>query len=203
MSGYLRSATQEESSSGSRKEDARAAQRSRPQGGTGRGRSSRGGSDSPGSRRGWALALECDQCGRYYSLPAPVDGPINCPGCGLKAGTIEATWSLAGGCPVCGARHLYRRKDFNQLVGLLIVILGAVLGILISYWFLAATAVLDAMLYRWVSEVAVCYRCGAELRGLAAIGGLKRFEHHTAEIYAYRPSVATEQTNVASRRGGR
>ena len=203
MSGDLRSAPPEEASGGSQEEEGRATQRSRPQDGTGQGRGSRAGSGSPGSRGSWALALECDRCGRYYTLTAPLEGPINCPGCGLEAGTIEATWSLAGGCPVCGARHLYRRKDFNQLLGLLIVILGAVLGILVSYWFLAATAVLDALLYRWVSEVAVCYRCEAELRGLAAIGGLKRFEHHTAEIYAYRPSGVPEQTNVASRRGGR
>ena len=89
---------------------------------------------------------------------------------------------------MCGCRHLYRRKDFNQLLGLALVMLGALLGVLISYWFLLAFSLLDWVMYRRIADLAACYRCAAELRGVEGAALLEVFDHHTAEIYEYEPA---------------
>ena len=137
-----------------------------------------------------AVAIECDQCGRYHRYPAGAAGDLNCPECGHAHGSLPASWTAREDCPICGCRHLYRRKDFNQLVGLAIIAVGAILAIAISYWYLLAFSLLDLVLYRQVRDVAVCHRCGAEFRVAAGIAELPLFEHHTAEIYQSTDSVA-------------
>lgn len=137
-----------------------------------------------------SVAIECDQCSHYQRYPALADGSLTCPQCDHEHGKIPATWTTADDCPLCGCRHLYRRKDFNQLVGLALIVAGAGLGIAISYWFLLLFTLLDLALYRWVAEVAVCHRCEAEYRGAAGIDDLPLFTHHTAEIYQTNGSSA-------------
>ena len=135
----------------------------------------------------WALAVECANCGRYYRHGKPLPQGVTCPQCGTSPGTIPSGWTLEQGCPLCDCRHLYRRKDFNQLLGLAIIVLGALLGVLISYWFLLAFSLLDLLLYRRIADLAVCYRCAAELQGVEGTARLGLFDHHTAEIYDYQP----------------
>ena len=130
-----------------------------------------------------SVAIECDQCSYYQRYPAVAAGSLTCPQCGYEHGEIPANWNAGDDCPLCASRHLYRRKDFNQLVGLALIVAGAGLGIAVSYWFLLIFTLLDLALYRWVAEVAVCHRCEAEFRGAAGIDALPLFTHHTAEIY--------------------
>lgn len=141
-----------------------------------------------GGRAEWTVAVECDDCGQYYRQKAVLAQEVTCSQCGISPGTIPSAWTLEKGCPVCGCRHLYRRKDFNQLLGLALVALGAVLGVLISYWFLLAFSLLDLMIYHRVADLAACYRCAAELRGVEDAALLEVFDHHTAEIYEYKPA---------------
>ena len=130
-----------------------------------------------------SVSIECDQCNHYQRYTALAAGSLTCPQCGHEHGEIPATWTAGDDCPLCGCRHLYRRKDFNQLAGLALIVVGAGLGIAISYWFLLLFTLLDLALYQWVPEVAVCHRCHAEYRGAKGIDALPLFTHHTAEIY--------------------
>ena len=43
----------------------------------------------------------------------------------------------------------------------------------------------DFLLYNYVPDVAVCYRCSVELRGFRGMENLNLFDHHTAELYQY------------------
>ena len=131
------------------------------------------------------LSIECDQCGHYYRVKAPDSRSAICPQCGTSPGTVDSAWSLEQGCPLCGCRHLYRRKAFNQLLGLAIMMLGAVLALAVSYWFLLLFGLMDLVLYRLVPELAVCYRCGVEVSMETGVARLEPFDHHTAEIYTY------------------
>ena len=141
-----------------------------------------------GGQGEWTVAFECDDCGWYYRQQAAPSQELTCPQCGISPATIPPAWALEQGCPVCGCRHLYRRKDFNQLLGLALVGLGAVLGVLISYWFLLAFSLLDWVIYRRNADLAACYRCAAELRGVDGTALLEVFDHHTAEIYEFKPA---------------
>lgn len=130
-----------------------------------------------------SVAIECDQCGHYHRHRESGAAALACPRCGHEVSPVDAKWMLTEGCPVCGCRHLFRRKDFNQLVGLFLVAAGAALGIAVSYWFLLVFTLADLAMYRLVRDVAVCHRCEAEIRGQAGIDELPLFDHHTAEIY--------------------
>jgi hypothetical protein len=94
-------------------------------------------------------------------------------------------------CRVCGDRELYKKKDFPHWLGLTILT-AACLGSIIPYWLyhqwltwtiLIGSALFDGLLYRWVGDVIVCYRCQAQYRGFQATDEHKPFELGIAERY--------------------
>ncbi len=94
-------------------------------------------------------------------------------------------------CVLCGNTELYKKKDFPHWLGLTILTL-ACLGSIIPYWLyhqwltwtiLLGSAALDGLLYLWVGDVVVCYRCDAHYRQLNPKGEHKRFELGIAERY--------------------
>jgi hypothetical protein len=94
-------------------------------------------------------------------------------------------------CVVCGNQELYKKKDFPHGVGLTLLTV-ACLGSLIPYFLyqiwltwaiLLGTAALDGLLYLWVGDVLVCYRCGAQHRGLPLQVDYKPFDLGIGERY--------------------
>ena len=111
----------------------------------------------------------------------------NCPDCEapviqhstdafLKAGKLEQ-------CPICGARHLYRQKDFNRKLGLTMIAIGAFL----SYWTyglsLVIVALIDWLIYKRVGEVGVCYQCQSVFRGLETLKDIPPFKLELHDYY--------------------
>ena len=76
------------------------------------------------------------------------------------------------GCPVCGCRELFVRRDFPQKLGLFIVILAALIAVVcwamgqtaIAFLVLAGTVVLDGLILLFTKKCLVCYRCRSEFR---------------------------------------
>ena len=75
-------------------------------------------------------------------------------------------------CVVCGCREIFKRYDFPQRFGLMLVI-GAVLACLIllikgqvlwAMGVLLGTVVMDRIVYVFTRECLVCYRCRSEFR---------------------------------------
>lgn len=79
-------------------------------------------------------------------------------------------------CPACGCAHLFRQKDFNRTLGVLILILGIGFSYLTYGISLLLVTVLDLFLYFRVKEVAVCYGCSAVFRGFKGIPKLEPFQ---------------------------
>lgn len=138
----------------------------------------------------------CDKCSLYniYSLP-PSDTAGKCEHC-EHVNEVRPSPALLGGgpidrCPQCDNLSLYNRKDFPQQLGCAAVTATVVLSsIAYALWhFPAALAVLvtasiaDYALYTRLSDVTVCYRCHAELRGFAPNEKHGPFDMHTAEEY--------------------
>ncbi len=77
-------------------------------------------------------------------------------------------------CPLCGCREIFKRYDFPQRLGLMLVIAtaaGAV--ILLILWqviwamlLLLAAVVVDRIIYVFTGQCLVCYRCRSEFRDL-------------------------------------
>ena len=132
-----------------------------------------------------SLAYECDTCGNFKIYSAENSPKIICASCDKKLGTVSENWSLENSCPFCNCKSYYKRKDFNQILGAGIIILGGILSIIYNYFILMGFALLDILLYYIVPDVAVCYQCSAELRGFHGMEKLEVFDHHTAELYQY------------------
>lgn len=118
--------------------------------------------------------------------------PWLCPGCEhrLEVRPAEAGGSLSS-CAVCGNAELYKKKDFPHWLGLTILAV-ACLGFVIfnalymQWWawaILIGSALFDGILYLWVGDVVVCYRCGAHHRGVPASSPHKPFELVVGERY--------------------
>jgi hypothetical protein len=119
-----------------------------------------------------STALSCRNCGQQIALPAgAVDG------------------SRLRRCLACPSHDLFVRKDFPQRLGVLLVAIGIV-GSSIAWnyanlpWtfgILFATALADLLLYLVVGNALMCYRCGAQYRGVAEMDSHGQFNLETHE----------------------
>ena len=118
------------------------------------------------------VAFACRQCGRPVERPFPSAAPpAPCAACGTPP-LLDAAAVVEGAiasCPLCRCPMLYRQRDFNQKIGLAVVVVAAVLAPFTWYVSLGVAALIDALLYKLSGEVVVCYRtkCRAHVRGLA------------------------------------
>ncbi len=138
----------------------------------------------------------CPECARYseYTL-LPAEAVHACSHCGHESESNASPTLLAGGpidrCPHCDNREFFLRKDFPQQLGCAAVTLTVGLSTLAyAFWgFLPSLAVLvvasllDFVLYHWLGETTVCYRCHSELRGFAPNSAHGPFDMHRAEEY--------------------
>jgi hypothetical protein len=118
-------------------------------------------------------APACPACHRSLTLTAPDPGP------GLER------------CAVCGNAELYRKKDFPHGLGMAILVL-ACLASTVAYYYYAAwwtwaillgSAAVDGLLYLWVKDVVVCYRCDAHFRSAPVPSRFAPFELGVHERY--------------------
>lgn len=94
-------------------------------------------------------------------------------------------------CVVCGCNDLWRQKDFPQKLGLFLVGLGALLSTLAWAWYMPRTALgvllafalVDMLLYTFMKDVLVCYRCHARYGSFDPAAEYPRFNLETAERY--------------------
>jgi hypothetical protein len=116
--------------------------------------------------------IACPQCGQQIKLPADA----------VEGGRLRR-------CFVCPSHDLYIRKDFPQRLGVLLVAVGIV-GSSIAWHYanlpwtfgiLFATALADLLLFLVVGNSLMCYRCGAQYRGVAEMDSHGRFNLETHE----------------------
>ncbi len=128
------------------------------------------------------IRFECrdEQCPALieYRPTGNPDERLACPRCAREYTVHDAPRLISGEslqqCAMCGGKELFIRKNFPQKTGLLIVLVAAAISIFtlktnitLSYGILAASVLLDAIIYYLVGVVTVCYRCRTEYWGLA------------------------------------
>lgn len=94
-------------------------------------------------------------------------------------------------CIACGCSDLWRQKDFPQRLGLLFVALGAIFSTIawaymrpvLAIAILMTFALVDFLLYTFMKDVLVCYRCHAQHRRTNIDDGHPRFDLEVAERY--------------------
>lgn len=119
-------------------------------------------------------ALECASCHQKIEIPS---------------GAVEG--NRVGRCLVCPSHDLFVRKDFPQRLGVMLVAVG-IIGSSIAWYYanlawtfgiLFATALADLLLFMLVGNALMCYRCGAQYRGVAEMESHGQFDLETHEKY--------------------
>ena len=119
----------------------------------------------------------CPACGEHALWLEPGrDAPKPCPGCSkvlepiLTGKVLEE--NMLERCVACGERRFYVQKDFNRVLGVVIVALIIAISFFLYYWigfwayaFLFGTILLDIAAYRLMPDVTICYACKAIYRG--------------------------------------
>ena len=127
----------------------------------------------------------CGACGNGLVLPlGDPHAAVGCPRCGTRAGLAQA----AGGAPLercaaCGSEALFVQRDFNRMLGLVIVGIGALFAVKTRFLSLLAATLADLMLYRLLPRITVCYACDAIHRGVAVNPRHAAFDHHVEDYY--------------------
>jgi hypothetical protein len=98
-------------------------------------------------------------------------------------------------CAVCSSTRLYRQRDFNRFLGLFLVGVGAILVPFTYGISLPVVFLIDLILYRCVGELAVCYLCRTEYRGIKMPKHILPFRHHLAAGYEKRRERWLEQSS--------
>jgi len=112
-------------------------------------------------------------------------------------------------CAVCEGGKVYVQKDFNRPLGVSIFVVGAVLFLLCAWknrliegtlvW--AAFALADALLYKFLPDVTICYKCYAQYRNVALNPENEPFELGLAEKYDPLDKHPTAESPAATWKG--
>lgn len=105
-------------------------------------------------------------------------------------GAADLSGESPNHCLVCGTLDLWRQKDFPPSLGLLCVAIGAISSSIAWYYhrpvialaILMGFALLDMLLYVFMSDVLVCYRCKAR-HGQVDLTGRVAYDHELGERY--------------------
>jgi DNA-directed RNA polymerase subunit RPC12/RpoP len=140
------------------------------------------------------ITYACSRCDRTVRREFDAQtASIGCLHCGDQIAVPSG--AVAGGsvqrCLVCPSTELFVRKDFNQRLGVTIILVGFLLSTVAWYFYwiyatfaiLMASALLDVVLYFAVGDLLQCYRCHAEYRGLENLDEHPRFSLETHEKY--------------------
>jgi len=137
------------------------------------------------------VQFACPECDAVARVALPLATEWQCPRCDHLLPLHAQECDSLAACALCGNRELYKKKDFPHWLGLTILAI-ACLGSIIPYWLyhqwltwtiLIGSALFDGLLYLWVGDVVVCYRCNAHYRGLKPDAGHKPFELGIAERF--------------------
>ena len=115
------------------------------------------------------LRANCPQCAAKITTAEP-----SCPACSAPFEPNAVIDGKLTRCACCGCTELYRQKDFPQWLGMMLLTVACVVFYLfairyqyaIAWTVLLGSAALDGLVYLIVGDVVVCYRCGAQHRGI-------------------------------------
>ncbi len=127
----------------------------------------------------------CAQCGK--AVEAAPGAVATCSHC--QAVTSLADADTLTQCLACGCDELYKHRDFNQKLGIFIIVVGIILCFFMPsnlvFLPLLIAAAIDLVLYLIIPDVGICYRCKAHHRDFADIKALPSFDLERFEHYRF------------------
>ena len=144
---------------------------------------------------GQIIHFKCSKCEWELETPPQEAANFKCPECDqdcmLRPSESLRTGRMVDSCALCGHDNLYIQKDFNRALGIAIVVIGVGVSMVLfarsnafyATLALIGTAVVDAIIYFLVGEVAVCYACHTIYRGFDPNPGHAPFNLELLERY--------------------
>jgi len=140
------------------------------------------------------ISYICSQCQSTVSLEFDATTlELACPHCQqqIAIGDDRISGKRIKQCLVCPSTDLYVRKDFPQRLGVMLVGIGIIgssiawyhMHIIATFAILFATALADVLLYFFVGDALMCYRCDALYRGAEEMDSHGSFNLETHEKY--------------------
>ena len=140
------------------------------------------------------IIFQCPVCDkRSVTAPIPGEAEVRCDSCEWRRdeGLDDFTDGNLCRCRICGCQDLWRQKDFPPALGLALVATAAILSCtawafyqpLLALGILMVAALFDMILYSFMGDMLVCYRCGARHRRTAMDEQHPKFDLETAERY--------------------
>jgi hypothetical protein len=140
------------------------------------------------------LRVSCPQCEASSHVAAPLPASWACPACEheipIRVTAVGAGEALPH-CATCKCEQVYRQKNFPQWLGLTILavacaaffILQGLYEPRIAWVILLGSAAFDGILYLFVGDVIICYRCHTRHYGVPRHRSYQPFELAIAEKY--------------------
>jgi hypothetical protein len=138
------------------------------------------------------IRFACPGCDTPGRLLIPEQPAWQCPACDQRVQAQERVGpETLPVCAVCGNAELYKKKNFPHTLGLAILTIACVVSFVtylsyqqtLTWLILGGTAVFDVLLFLWVGDAVVCYRCGAQHNQFTPGAEHKPFELGIAERY--------------------
>ena len=140
------------------------------------------------------VIFECPVCLKRTSCdPRPREAAVHCQHCDWSRdeGPTDFNGEFCKRCRICGCDDLWRQKDFPPALGLLMVGFAIVLYLAASAYYepewalgiLLAFALVDMVLYSYMTDMLVCYRCRSRHRKTALNDDYIGFNLELSERY--------------------
>jgi hypothetical protein len=140
------------------------------------------------------LSFHCPSCQRRNTIDLQTHpDTLVCPECAWvrPVPAADRDQDPPQHCLLCGCGDVWRQKDFPQKLGVMMVAAGAILSTIAwAYWMpmlsigiLLGFALIDCLLYIFMPDVLVCYRCSAKYRRFKQDAETPSFNLETAERY--------------------
>jgi hypothetical protein len=153
------------------------------------------------------ISWSCPKCeNTSHTRWSPADPSLDCSHCEHKIATPQTSSDDTGfeKCVVCGCDELFIRKDFPQVLGVAIVIIGFAISTVFwayrmpiaAFAAMFAVAAIDFALYFFVPNALMCYRCHAQYHRPHDMGDFGAFELETHERFRQQAARLEQQQNV-------
>ena len=130
------------------------------------------------------IAWHCPQCKQYAEIEYTGQKEFHCPHCQEKWGEVKNQDHFFDYCPTCPSRQFYLSKNFNQFMGLMVMLCGIILVPWTYGLSMPVFALIDWILYKRTDNVINCYRCGCSFHGFKEDEKrYKTFMHHIGLKY--------------------
>lgn len=140
------------------------------------------------------ISFDCPKCLKLTRTElSRIDQGVRCENCEWTRTIAEGDWKedAPAHCLVCGCEDLWRQKDFDQRLGVLIVGIAILLSTVAVAYMMPGVAMLilmgfglaDWLLYAVLPDRLVCYRCHAQYHRIPNLAKTAAFDLEVNERY--------------------